>query len=143
MYNAHDFFRGTMLDTEDYDGGITTYVGALRAAVQNLRDAAPYARIILCTPHYSQFFDEDGTYLGDGNILSNTYGTLFDYKGKLEYVAKEQRTLFVNAYQDLGIDGHSAAKFLDNGVYLSDKGRVLYADYLSKMILKYEETRDN
>ena len=80
--------------------------------------------------------------IGDGNITNNGNGTLFDYKGTCNYVANEQNTLFLNAYQDLGIDGYTAEQYLEDGVHLSAEGRQLYADALAKIILNYEETKN-
>ncbi|MBD5548938.1 MAG: SGNH/GDSL hydrolase family protein [Lachnospiraceae bacterium] len=142
-YGMNDFFRATPLDSTDkelYD--LKTYAGALRYAVDNLRDIAPDATIILCAPNYAQFYD--GTWMiGDGNIVNNGYGTLFDYKGICNYVANEKQTLFFNAYQDLGIDGYTAEEYLEDGVHLTEAGRRLYADALAQMILSYEETKNN
>jgi len=139
MYGAQDFIRGIPLDAPEYEGGIDTYVGALRKAIENLREVAPLADFVLCAPHYSQFFDENGVFIGDGHVLSNGHSFLFDYKGKIEYVANEQKAIFLNAFQDLGIDGYTAADFLDDGVHLSERGRKIYAQRLSKMILDHEK----
>lgn len=142
-YGMNDFFRATPLDSEDrelYD--LKTYAGALRYAVDNLRDVAPDATIILCAPNYARFFD--GTWMiGDGNTVNTGYGTLFDYKGICNYVANEKQTLFFNAYQDLGIDGYTAEEYLEDGVHLTEAGRRLYADALAHMILSYEETKND
>ena len=142
-YGMNDFFRATPLDSADmelYD--LKTYAGALRYAVDNLRDVAPGATIILCAPNYARFYD--GTWMiGDGNTVNTGYGTLFDYKGICNYVANEKQTLFFNAYQDLGIDGYTAEEYLEDGVHLTEAGRRLYADALAQMILSYEETKNN
>lgn len=142
-YGMNDFFRATPLDSADRElFDLKTYAGALRYAVDNLRDVAPDATIILCAPNYAQFYD--GTWMiGDGNTVNNGYGTLFDYKGICNYVANERQTLFFNAYQDLGIDGYTAEEYLEDGVHLTEAGRRLYADALAHMILSYEETKNN
>lgn len=142
-YGMNDFLRATPLDSADRElFDLKTYAGALRYAVDNLRDVAPDATIILCAPNYAQFYD--GTWMiGDGNSINNGYGTLFDYKGICNYVANEKQTLFFNAYQDLGIDGYTAEEYLEDGVHLTEAGRRLYADALAKMILNHEETKNN
>ena len=142
-YGMNDFFRATPLDSADMElFDLRTSAGALRYAVDNLRDVAPDATIILCAPNYAQFYD--GTWMiGDGNTVNSGYGTLFDYKGRCNYVANERQTLFFNAYQDLGIDGYTAEEYLEDGVHLTEAGRQLYADALAHMILSYEETKNN
>ncbi len=140
-YGLNDFFRAVPLSSSN-PLDMTTYVGALRVAVSNLQEVAPDATIILCSPHYSRFF-HDGVMVGDGNVLNNGYGTLFDYKGTCEYVANSTGSVFMDAYLDLGINGYTAEDYLEDGVHLTGAGRKLYADYLSNIILKYEETKNN
>lgn len=141
-YGLNDFFMGVPQNNPERDYDITTYAGALRVAIKNLRKLAPDATVILCSPNYAQFFVK-GVFIGDGNVVNTGNGTLFDYKGTCEYVAKEQDTLFLDAYLGLGIDGYTADEYLEDGVHLSHKGRALYADALSKKIIKYEETKNN
>lgn len=141
-YGTNDFFRGVRQSDEEDFFNMRTYAGALRYAVNNLRELAPDATIILCSPMYAQFY-HDGYLIGDGNVTNNGNGTLFDYKGTCNYVANEQNTLFLNAYQDLGIDGYTVEEYLEDGVHLTEAGRHLYSDALAQMILSYEETKNN
>lgn len=141
-YGINDFFSGVTRSDEENPYNMKTYAGALRCAVTDLRDLAPDAVIILCSPTYAQFYNGDWM-IGDSNVIDKGCGTLFDYKGTCNYVANEQQTLFFNAYQDLGIDGYTAEEYLEDGVHLTEAGRRLYADALAKMILNYEETKNN
>lgn len=140
-YGTNDFFRGVR-QSDDDGYNLKTYGGALRYAVSNLREVAPDATIILCSPMYAQFY-HNGYLVGDGNMTNNGNGTLFDYVGTCNYIANEQNTLFLNAYLDLGIDGYTIDEYLEDGVHLSEAGRILYSDTLSHMILSYEETKNN
>ena len=142
-YGINDFFKATPLSDPDDFYDQRTYAGALRYAITNLRSCAPDATIILCGPHYSQFFAGDSRFIGDGNTLNTGYGTLFDYKGICQYVSNEQETEFLDAYMDLGINSYSADQYLEDGVHLTQEGRQLYADALAKIILNYEETKNN
>lgn len=140
-YGMNDFLSAVPLDGDGmYD--VKTYVGALRCAVSALKEVAPDATIILCSPNYAQFYNDDWM-IGDGNSINNGYGTLYDYVGKCEYVAGEQQVLFFDAYVNLGINGYTAEEYLEDGIHLTDKGRQLYADALAKMILSYEEEKNN
>lgn len=141
-YGINDFFRAAPLSNPDDSFDLRTYAGALRYAAINLRNIAPDATVILCSPNYAQFFDGNWM-IGDGNSVNTGYGTLFDYKGTCQYVAKEHQTNFFDAYIDLGINGYTAEEYLEDGVHLTQEGRQLYADALAEMILKYEETKNN
>lgn len=141
-YGLNDFLSAVPLTSDSSEGDVKSYVGALRYAVATLKGISSDATIILCSPTYAQFYNGNWM-IGDGNSVNNGYGTLFDYKGSCEYVANEQQVLFFNAYQDLGINGYTAEEYLEDGVHLTDKGRQLYADTLSRVILNYEETKNN
>lgn len=141
-YGTNDFFRGVRQSDEDDIFNQKTYSGALIYAAVNLGNVAPDATVILCSPMYARFF-KDGFMIGDGNTTNNGNGTLFDYVGTCNYAAKASNALFFNAYQDLGIDGYTADEYLEDGVHLTEKGRQLYADALAKIILDYEETKNN
>lgn len=141
-YGINDFFRAVPMDNHDNYYDYTTYAGALRYAVSTLEEIADDATIILCCPHYCQFFNNH-QFIGDGNVLNTGYGTLFDYKGICQYVAKEQQVEFYDAYMDLGINGYTAEEYLEDGVHLTEAGRQLYADALATKILNYEETKNN
>ena len=141
-YGINDFFRAMPLSDPDNSLNRFTYAGALRCAISELKEVAPDATIIVCSPHYAQFYNENWM-IGDGNTLNTGYGTLFDYKGTCNYVANEQQAVFFNAYQDLGIDGYTAEEYLEDGVHLTEAGRQLYADALAKIILSYEKTKNN
>jgi len=141
-YGINDFFRAAPLDNPDTLYDFHTYAGALRYAVSNLGEIADDATIILCGPHYCQFFNGN-QFIGDGNVLNSGYGTLFDYKGICQYVAGEQQVRFFDAYLDLGIDGYTAEDYLEDGVHLTEEGRRLYADALARKILSIEETKNN
>ncbi len=142
-YGMNDFLSAAPISAEETMFNLYSYSGALRYAVSNLLELANDATIILCCPNYAQFFNGDGAFIGDGNSLHNGYGTLADYAGICQYVAKEQGAVFFDAYLDLGIDGYTAEDYLEDGIHLTAEGRQLYADALAQMILKIEETKNN
>lgn len=141
-YGINDFLSTVPFSNEDNKFDLRTYTGSLRYAVTNLCEVAPDATIILCCPHYAQFFDGN-RFIGDGNSLNNGYGTLFDYKGKCQYIANEQGVYQFDAYMDLGIDGYTAKDYLEDGIHLTSEGRQLYADALARKILSIERTKNN
>lgn len=142
-YGTNDFLSGISRSSQGETYNLHSYSGALRYAVSNLMEIAPDATVILCSPCFAQFYGKDGYMVGDSNMMDKGNGSLFDYKGTCNYIAKEQGALFFNAYEDLGIDSYTADEYLEDGVHLSASGRQLYADALAKMILSYEETKNN
>ena len=142
-YGTDDFLSGISRSAQGDYYNLKRYSGALRYAVANLTNIASDATVILCSPCFAQFYGKEGYMVGDGNMMDKGNGTLFDYKGTCEYIAKEQGALFFNAYEDLGIDSYTIDQYMEDGVHLSAEGRQLYADALAKMILNYEETKNN
>lgn len=141
-YGTNDFFRSVRQSDPENDYNLKTYAGALRYGVSNLKELAPDATIILCSPCYAQFY-HDGYMVGDGNVTNPGNGTLFDYKGTCNYIANEMQVEFFNAYQDLGIDSYTADEYLEDGIHLTEEGRKLYSDALAQRILSIEETKNN
>lgn len=141
-YGINDYFEGRPISNLDEPYSVYNYVGALRCAISELRDLAPGCTIVICPPHYCMFFNGD-RYVGDSNVTDKGFGTLRDYMEICEYVAGEQQTLFLNTYYDLGIDGYTAEQYLEDGIHLTAEGRQLYADALAKLILSYEEEKNN
>ena len=142
-YGMNDFLSGVPLNDEDDTFDEYTYVGALRVAIQRLREAVPDATIVLCSPNYAQFWGKDGSYLGDGNMVNNGGGKLVEYYRVCGNVSVDMNTLFLDAYEGIGLDAYSADEYLEDGIHLSEKGRRKYAEKLSKIILDYEAEKNN
>lgn len=142
-YGMNDFLSGIPLNDSDDTFDEYTYVGALRIAIQRLRESFPDATIVLCSPNYAQFWGKDGSYLGDGNMVNNGGGKLVEYYRVCGNVSADMNTLFLNAYEGIGLDAYSADEYLEDGIHLSEKGRRKYAEKLSEIILNYEATKNN
>lgn len=142
-YGMNDFLSGIPLNDSEDTFDEYTYVGALRIAIQKLRESFPEATIVLCSPNYAQFWGKDGSYLGDGNMVSNGGGKLVEYYRVCGNVSADMNTLFLNAYEGIGLDAYSADEYLEDGIHLSKKGRRKYAEKLSEIILNYEAEKNN
>ena len=142
-YGMNDFLSAIPMNNDSSYNQEYTYVGALRIAIDRLRASFPDAEIVLCSPNYAQFWGKDGSYLGDGNMVDNGGGTLAAYYRVCGNVSADKNTLFLNAYEGIGLDAYSADDYLEDGIHLSEKGRRKYAQKLSEIILKFEETRNN
>lgn len=142
-YGMNDFLSSIPLNDEETYYDAYTYVGALRVSVKKLQETFPDAKIVLCSPTYAHFWGKDGSYLGDGNMSSNGVANLVEYYRVCGNVAADMNTLFMNAYEGIGLNAYTADEYLEDGIHLSAKGRDEYAKKLSKIILECEETRNN
>lgn len=144
-YGVNDFLAGVPKSRYPADGvildidGANTYVGALEGAVMQLHERFPNAQIILIAPHYCQFFDKDHIYLGDAYSLDYGEGRLIDYARVCLNVGerhKEDGVIMLFAMDQSGININTADWYLEDGIHLNAAGRRLYADYISRHILK-------
>lgn len=130
-YGVNDYFQDSPISGD----GMKSYLGSLNAGVGVLGDAFPNATIILCNPTYAQFFSND-TYVGDSNMLSNSYGPMIDYALSMVKYAQDHNFSYFNAYQWTNISAVNAADYLEDGVHLNHYGRELYAQFLARTILR-------
>ncbi len=133
-YGINDFLDNRPIGDGAYAGDYYYFVNAMAGIVDTLREVNPNAKIVLCEPHYCDFFGKNGMYLGSSNMFANTYGTLFDYKGKVDYVANYRGTYLFEAYLNSGIDTYTAQEYLLDGIHMTEAGRRQYAAELSNYI---------
>lgn len=136
-YGMNDFLSGRPISYDDQKPMEPRgYAGALRFAVDAIRNQyGDDIKILIVSPNYAQFY-KDGRYETDGNMKNNGYGTLYNYAQAAENVATSENTLYVDAYNTMGIDAYTAEEYLEDGIHLSEEGRALYAKAIASC-LKY------
>ena len=105
-YGVNDYFQDSPIGGKGSEG----YLGAINEGIGLLKQVMPNATFVLCNPTYAQFFS-NGTYVG-----SNNYS-------------------YFNAYQWTNISSVNASEYLKDGVHMNHKGRELYAQFLSRVVL--------
>lgn len=143
-YGTNDFLSRQIAQSKYLAGGgeldidaLHTYAGALDCGVRTLIEHFPNAKVVLLSPHYCQIF-EGNTFMGDAYSVNYGYGSLVEFYRCSSYVAeqyKKDRLLFFNAFEQSGIDAYTADDYLEDGIHLSTKGRKLYAECVSRLIL--------
>lgn len=133
-YGLNDYFCAVPRKSEDaFDP--YTYEGALRCAAQRLGKAFPQARIMILSQTYCQGYsygkvDSESDYKDYGG------GTGPDYVAAAEEAASEQGCIFVNNYEDLGIDLLNGPRYLSDATHLTALGRKEYAMNLAEYFLE-------
>ncbi len=137
-YGANDYLSKKPMYIDDQPSSVYTYYGALESMILDIRNYFPNAQILVCTPTYAQFWQGGtGAFLGDSNIVSNGYGTLFNYVETATHPAGgHKNTTTVNAYENAGIDTYSASEDLLDGLHMTEAGRVKYANLVSRVALR-------
>lgn len=133
-YGVNDFMHGVQI-WGDYNP--RTYLGAIHSSVDLLKSAYPDAKIVIVGPNYAQFFSSStGEYLGDGNILHNGVGFLFQYSGALAGLAGDMHTIWVDAYNWMRIGPENAYEYLLDGIHLNNPARRRFAALISRFIAR-------
>ncbi len=137
-YGANDYLSKKPMYIDEEPSSVYTYYGALESMILDIRNHFPNAQILVCTPTYAQFWQGGtGAFLGDSNIVSNGYGTLFNYVETATHPAGgHKNTSTVNAYENTGIDMYSASEDLLDGLHMTEAGRVKYANLVSRVALR-------
>jgi lysophospholipase L1-like esterase len=137
-YGVNDYFNGTQIFNQDDPNDKSTYVTSLRIGIDNLRKISPKAKIILSSPAYALFYNTQGVYIGDGNVVDKGAGTLSKYASSANNVANDKGCLYLDAYYGTVFDlnGYTTDAFLQDGVHFTEKGRRVYATALSHIINK-------
>jgi len=129
-YGLNDYFSGVEIESEEAED-LYTYKGAVRRAVRTLREYYPNAKIVLIAPNYCEFYSEGL------NCRTKDCGAGIgtDYVYAMEELSKELDTLFLNAYEALDISFYNDTIYLRDGVHLTEKGRIRYAEELAKILI--------
>ncbi len=136
-YGTNDFLNGIALDNSAYEQDQTRALyNAMCMGIDVLREISPKAKILLMTPFYGIYVDNDGTYIGDSYIVSNGIGTLSQYAQKVQNVSQDKETyIFDGMFMtkcDLYLD--TADQYLSDNLHLSLKGRQIMGRLLAHYV---------
>ncbi len=136
MYDLNDYRDGRSLVDLNNDINLLTWAGALNASIQQIQQAYPHIRIVLLSPSYGSYEDENGNLIdGDKTNLGN--GVLPDY------VQYEVDTAMANGVSILDnyygtITQSAAEECLVDGYRLNRAGRERIAARFAKAIFGVE-----
>lgn len=124
----NDYHGAVSLDDPDNPYNTYTFAGALRSAVENLRAVNPDVKIILVTPTYSWYRDEQLTceeYNPGGGVLA-------EYVDREWELAKELGIEFVDIYHDFyrHDEWSDWEIYTNDGLHPNETGRRMIAETL-------------
>lgn len=128
-FGLNDYFSGYAPDSQENLWDISTYGGALRTGIQNLKDVYPDALIIVATPNPISFYNYGMLPVGDAGYVLN------DYIVVARQVAEDMEVICLDNYVRLGITQENCSEYLlQDGVHLNGRGRLCYAKALIELI---------
>lgn len=132
FYDARDYLQRRNLYDENNDINTGTYTGALRASAKQIAAKYPHIRIILMSPYFASFVDEDGSYLS-GDTMNLGCGVIPNYLQFSVDVGNECMFTVIDNYYGTIIEDTSSEYLVDN-INLNDKGREAIAKRLAETI---------
>lgn len=121
FYGTNDFMGGISIGTDDGSLSKSQFKGALRYSIETILTAYPDIRIVLLTPIY-RFWTENDT-VTDSDVYAVSSGQkLTDFVKAVIDVADEYKLPAFNLYNSLGINKINRNRFLKDGTHPSSYG---------------------
>ena len=121
MYDASDYLEERPLYNIENTTDIQTFAGNMDASLEVLCEYLPHIRIIVMSPTYAYYVEENGEYISSDIHKSDGY-SLSTYAGNLERIAYTHTVSYLdNIYGTVNED--NAADYLEDHLHLNAAGR--------------------
>lgn len=124
----NDYMSGCPLEASS-ENDAYSFEGAIKIAVNKLKEAYPESKIVLMSPNYLGLFE-------GGTEEINGY-TLKDFIKLLEKINFELDTLYIDVYEESGIIEENEEDFLSDHVHPNEYGRYDIGNLVYKYIKKW------
>ena len=128
--------------TNDFTGGnsLDEVSTALRYSIETLQAKYPNLKIVLCSPIYRFWTNDNNEFVNDSDTKTNTYGEkLSDYSAVYESIANEYGVYFIDNYNYSGINASNRnnAFPINDSTHPNSYGRELIAENMAKELYNY------
>ena len=133
-YGSNDFTGSNAIDDATNKYNTNTFAGALRYSIEKIQAAYPNVEIVLCTPTYRFWMDENGDFLYDSNEYERNGYKLTDFVQKTKDVAAEYGLFVIDNYYGCGIDISTRTEYFpsNDGSHHNAAGRKLIAEHMAQ-----------
>ena len=132
MYDLSDYMDDRPVMDENNDINLINWNGALNASIDLIQQTYPHIRIVVLSPSYGQYTDENGNLVNaDTEDLGN--GTLPDYVLHEIDVAMANGVSILDNYYG-SVTENQAAECLTDGYHLNEAGRERIAQRFAEKI---------
>ena len=132
MYDLSDYMDDRPVMDENNDINLITWNGALNASIDLIQQTYPHIRIVVLSPTYGQYTDENGNLINaDTEDLGN--GTLPDYVLHEIDVAMANGVSILDNYYG-SVTENQAEECLTDGYHLNEAGRERIAQRFAEKI---------
>lgn len=130
-HGTNDFAGGSSLDE------VST---ALQYSIDAIQAEYPNLEIVLCSPIYRFWMDEDGNLINDSDTKTNAQGEkLSEYSAEYESIANEYGLYFIDNYNGSGINASNRDSVFpaNDGTHPNSTGRQMIAEYMAEKLYEY------
>lgn len=127
---ANDYLADVTFDNPEDKYDISTFGGALRYSIKNIKKGLPDVGIIIESPIYTDFHS---SYLGEEPAVS-----LEQYVALEKEISEEMGVCFFNAYELSGINETNASEYLHDGLHPNVTGSEMIVEALYEFINNME-----
>jgi len=140
-YGTNDYTAGIEIENPDDPEDVTTYKGALRYSLRLICEAYPNLKILVCTPMYRFWSNEDGSFKEDSDTKTfNSHGdTLPEFVEATKEVAKEFKMPYLDNYFELGINKYNRLEYFTttDGTHPQASGRKRVAERIYNALSEF------
>ena len=121
--------------TNDFSGSTsqTEFKEALRHSIETISNAYPNIKIVLCTPIYRFWMDENGEFLEDSDTYVKSNYKLTDFVQWIKGVGSEYNLYVIDNYNDSGINSTNREVLYD-GTHPNEIGIKMIAENMTKKL---------
>lgn len=122
--------------TNDFDGGVSIdeFKGALTESIESISKAYPNINIVVCTPIYRYWTNENGQYLSDSETKTVKSKKLTDFASAVKDIAQQYGLFVIDNYNNSGINSINKSEYFSetDGTHPNAKGRYKIAQNMAK-----------
>ena len=136
-YGTNDFGAGCPVTNPDDSYDTHSFSGALQHSIEALRSAYPHAKIVLCTPIWRCWRDDEQTVIDTAQSKIIGGQKLLQFVEQVKNIAAKHSLLCIDNYNHCGIclDTQHLCFNGKDGTHPNEIGRHMIADYMANILL--------
>lgn len=135
-YGTNDFAVGQNMNDLNNKYDVYSFEGALRYSIENIKNKYPHIEIVLCTPIYRFWLNNNNEFIDDSNTHVINGQKLTDFVQRVKEIGNEYNLLVIDNYYRLDINQRNCDNYFTrpDSVHPNVNGRKLMADNMAKTL---------
>lgn len=136
-YGTNDYREISSVLDNNSKFDYTTVCGALRYAIKLINERYPKIKILVTTPIFRTFYNDDNVIIGDSDNINWGSGTLIDYANAITKSAETMKVQVLNLYTTSQLNAYTRHYYFDadDGTHPNALGRRVMGELIANKIL--------